>query len=61
MIVGFVLIVVFILWETKYAFPMMPPIIWKDKNFNLVSLDTSGYTYPSSSPPTLTSPGPPRS
>lgn len=38
MIIGFVLIVVFIFWETKYAFPMMPPFIWKDRNFNLVSL-----------------------
>lgn len=37
MIIGVVLIILFIFWETKYAFPMMPPFIWKDRNFNLVS------------------------
>lgn len=37
MIIGIVLLVVFIFWETKYAFPMMPPSIWRDRNFNLVS------------------------
>lgn len=35
-IIGFALIVVFLYWETKYEHPMMPPFIWKDRNFNLV-------------------------
>lgn len=37
MIIGFILMAIFIWWETKYSFPLMPPFIWKDKNFNLVS------------------------
>lgn len=37
LIIGIVLIVVFMVWETKYPYPMMPPFIWRDRNFNLVS------------------------
>lgn len=36
MIIGIVLLVAFVFWETKHPFPMMPPFIWKDRNFNLV-------------------------
>ncbi|KAJ4389897.1 hypothetical protein N0V93_007369 [Gnomoniopsis smithogilvyi] len=36
LIIGFALIVVFLYWETKYENPMMPPFIWKDRNFNLI-------------------------
>lgn len=36
-IVGVVLIVVFAYWETKSAHPLMPPFIWKDRNFALLS------------------------
>lgn len=37
MVIGVVLIAAFIFWETKYPDPLMPPHIWKDKNFSLVS------------------------
>lgn len=36
MIIGFVLIVLFGFWETKYPHPLMPPFIWKDRNFTLL-------------------------
>ncbi|KAF3767444.1 MFS general substrate transporter [Cryphonectria parasitica EP155] len=36
LIIGILLIGVFMYWETKYSNPMMPPFIWKDRNFNLI-------------------------
>lgn len=36
-IIGVALIVVFGYWETKCAHPLMPPYIWKDRNFALLS------------------------
>ncbi|PSS02279.1 major facilitator superfamily-domain-containing protein [Coniella lustricola] len=38
LIMGILLICVFIVWETKCVNPMMPPFIWKDKNFSLIML-----------------------
>lgn len=36
LIVGFVMICVFLYWETYWPHPLMPPKIWKDRNFSLV-------------------------
>ncbi|ROV94357.1 hypothetical protein VPNG_09387 [Cytospora leucostoma] len=36
MLIGVVLIVLFGFWETKYPYPLMPPFIWKDRNFTLI-------------------------
>lgn len=36
-IIGVALVVVFAYWETKCAHPLMPPFIWKDRNFTLLS------------------------
>lgn len=36
-IIGVVLVVVFGYWETRCAHPLMPPFIWKDRNFTLLS------------------------
>lgn len=36
-IIGVALIVVFAYWETKSSHPLMPPFIWKDRNFALLS------------------------
>lgn len=37
MVVGIVLIAVFIWWENRYPYPLMPMSIWLDKDFSLVS------------------------
>ncbi|KKY34188.1 putative major facilitator superfamily protein [Diaporthe ampelina] len=39
-LVGVALIVTFGYWETKCAHPLMPPFIWKDRNFALLSATT---------------------
>ncbi|KLU82089.1 hypothetical protein MAPG_01166 [Magnaporthiopsis poae ATCC 64411] len=36
LVVGLVLILVFIYWETIWPHPLMPPKIWKDRNFTLL-------------------------
>ncbi|KAK6065839.1 WD domain-containing protein [Seiridium cupressi] len=36
LVVGVILLVVFVLWERVYPNPLMPPYIWKDRNFSLV-------------------------
>ncbi|KAH8836746.1 hypothetical protein MCOR27_009391 [Pyricularia oryzae] len=36
LIVGFVMICVFLYWETYWPHPLMPPKIWKDGNFSLL-------------------------
>lgn len=36
LILGAVLLVVFVFWERVYQFPLMPPHIWKDRNFTFV-------------------------
>ncbi|KAI1856221.1 hypothetical protein JX265_011733 [Neoarthrinium moseri] len=36
LVVGIVLLIVFVLWERVYPNPLMPPYIWKDRNFSLV-------------------------
>ncbi|KUI68577.1 hypothetical protein VM1G_04181 [Cytospora mali] len=41
MLLGVVLIVLFGFWETKYPYPLMPPFIWKDKNFTLLMIVTA--------------------
>lgn len=53
MIIGFLLVAIFIWWETKYSFPLMPPFIWRDRNFNLVSAFTTPGPPPSLSGPTF--------
>ena len=35
-IVGFALIVAFVIWESKYPYPLLPMSIWKDMNFSLL-------------------------
>ncbi|KAI1363029.1 major facilitator superfamily domain-containing protein [Xylaria arbuscula] len=35
-VVGALLLVVFIFWETVFPTPLMPPHIWKDRNFSLI-------------------------
>ena len=37
LVVGVTLLVIFVFWERIVAFPLMPPHIWKDRNFSLVS------------------------
>ncbi|KAL4880767.1 major facilitator superfamily domain-containing protein [Aspergillus karnatakaensis] len=37
LIVGFALLVAFVFWENHYTHPLMPPYIWKDTKFSLVS------------------------
>ena len=36
LIVGFLLIVAFVFWESVYSHPLMPMYIWKDRNFSLL-------------------------
>lgn len=36
LVVGAVLLVGFVFWERVYPTPLMPPHIWKDRNFTLV-------------------------
>lgn len=36
MIIGLALVGMFCFWETKYPYPLMPPFIWKDRNFTLL-------------------------
>lgn len=36
MLIGIVLIGLFCFWETRYPDPLMPPFIWKDRNFTLL-------------------------
>ena len=36
LVVGFLLIVVFIFWEFRFEYPLLPMDIWKDKNFSTV-------------------------
>lgn len=44
MIIGVVLIILFGFWETKYPYPLMPPFIWKDRNFTLlISVTVLGF------------------
>ena len=38
LVVGVVLLGIFIMWERVFANPLMPPHIWKDRNFTVVSL-----------------------
>ncbi|KAI1273177.1 major facilitator superfamily domain-containing protein [Xylaria sp. FL0933] len=35
-VVGILLLVVFIFWERVFPTPLMPPHIWKDRNFSLI-------------------------
>ncbi|GAW18897.1 hypothetical protein ANO14919_083800 [Xylariales sp. No.14919] len=35
-VVGVVLLVVFVFWERAFPTPLMPPHIWKDRNFSLI-------------------------
>ncbi|KAH8681577.1 major facilitator superfamily domain-containing protein [Xylariales sp. PMI_506] len=35
LVVGISLLVIFVLWERIYPTPLMPPHIWKDRNFSL--------------------------
>lgn len=37
LIVGFFLLVGFVLWEKNYPHPLMPLHIWKDRGFAFVS------------------------
>lgn len=36
LVVGVALLVIFVLWERVYPTPLMPPEIWRDRNFSLV-------------------------
>lgn len=36
-LIGVALVVIFGWWETRCAHPLMPPFIWKDRNFTLLS------------------------
>lgn len=36
LVVGVLLLVAFVYWETVYPNPLMPPHIWKDRNFTFV-------------------------
>lgn len=40
LIVGFFLVVAFVVWESYWPHPLMPLHIWKDRNFTLVSLQS---------------------
>ncbi|KAI2473034.1 MFS general substrate transporter [Annulohypoxylon bovei var. microspora] len=35
-VVGIVLLVIFVVWERIFPTPLMPPHIWKDRNFSLI-------------------------
>ncbi|KAI0971492.1 MFS general substrate transporter [Xylaria arbuscula] len=35
-VVGIVLLAIFVFWETIFPTPLMPPHIWKDRNFSLI-------------------------
>jgi hypothetical protein len=37
LVVGVLLLAAFVYWETVYPHPLMPPHIWKDRNFTFVS------------------------
>ncbi|KAI0152458.1 MFS general substrate transporter [Hypoxylon sp. NC0597] len=36
LVVGIVLLIIFVLWERIFPTPLMPPHIWKDRNFSLI-------------------------
>ncbi|KAI1142396.1 MFS general substrate transporter [Hypoxylon sp. FL0543] len=36
LIVGVVLLVIFVFWERIFPTPLMPPHVWKDRNFSLI-------------------------
>ena len=36
LLAGVALLVAFVFWERKYHNPLMPPQIWKDRNFSMV-------------------------
>ncbi|KAI1409576.1 MFS general substrate transporter [Hypoxylon sp. FL1857] len=36
LVVGVVLLVIFVFWERIFPTPLMPPHIWKDRNFSLI-------------------------
>ncbi|KAK3390280.1 major facilitator superfamily-domain-containing protein [Podospora didyma] len=38
LIIGMVLLVIFVFWERVYPHPLMPPHIWKDRNFTFIIL-----------------------
>ncbi|KAK5660539.1 hypothetical protein OQA88_13088 [Cercophora sp. LCS_1] len=38
LVLGAALLVVFVFWERVYQFPLMPPHIWRDKNFTFIIL-----------------------
>ncbi|KAK1836377.1 major facilitator superfamily domain-containing protein [Podospora conica] len=38
LVLGVVLLVVFVFWERVYEYPLMPPRIWRDRNFTLIIL-----------------------
>ncbi|KAI5919851.1 major facilitator superfamily domain-containing protein [Camillea tinctor] len=38
LVVGVVLLVIFVIWQTIFPNPLMPPHIWKDRNFSLIIL-----------------------
>ncbi|KAH6659576.1 major facilitator superfamily domain-containing protein [Truncatella angustata] len=40
LVIGIVLLILFVLWERIYPNPLMPPYIWKDRNFSLVIANT---------------------
>ncbi|OTB08198.1 hypothetical protein M426DRAFT_317302 [Hypoxylon sp. CI-4A] len=48
LVVGIVLLVMFVIWETIFPTPLMPPHIWKDRNFSLIiaviAFGTMGFT-----------------
>ncbi|KAI0840783.1 MFS general substrate transporter [Hypoxylon sp. FL0890] len=48
LIVGIALLVIFVFWERIFPTPLMPPHVWKDRNFSLiiavVLLGTMGFT-----------------
>lgn len=39
LVVGIALLIIFVLWQRIFPNPLMPPHIWKDRNFSLVSPD----------------------
>ena len=38
LVVGVLLLVAFVFWESRYQYPLLPMWIWKDKNFSLICL-----------------------
>lgn len=36
LVIGVALLAAFVYWETVYPHPLMPPHIWKDRNFTFV-------------------------